>query len=340
MQLQLRLPETNDPRADVEARTVAGISLGWYRDGDTRHVAAVNTTTRHEDAIVVRLPPDISEDLQRVENWMSARDTARDAMVVALKALVYSDATDLLAARMSDLAKLPVRHVASARLAALVLLWRDGFADYQPEVLAQFEAWRHFDVNLFETSAHVRRRTLNRRRVFYQGLAARWVKQYHTIVMHELDLAHMARIKDAATGEHTELNATARAGRYVAALAELENAIKNAAAKAGTRVINISAGTALICSVCGSPAEGLKDAIECKCTNCGEMLEKRTNAASNLVRYFDLHQDDIARAVTSAQVAQSEAQQKRVANKAQRAVARSLAAQARRAEDCGTKRPL
>lgn len=329
LQLQLRLPCLDQGSTNRTGRA-AGLALGWYREGDTRRVGAINETTRHESAEVIRLPTDILADMERVEGWTSDRDQARDAVVERLKAECPSDPPDLLNERLNGILRLPTQHVAPARLAALVLTWREAHPEFAPETLAMLEQWRKADAVLWERCAHTRRRALNRRRNYYLSLAAQWATKYETLLLHELDLSKMAAVKDEVTGEHNELGAKARYGRYVAALSEIESACIRAMQKNGGRVVVISSGMAIRCSVCSTDVPGLLEAVEATCPGCGENLEKRTNAAANLRSYYDAHHDEIEQAAEEAGLERQQAINKHNEQRKRRSDARSAAAALRR----------
>lgn len=329
LQLQLRVPALATSESRQTGR-VAGLALGWYRDGDTRRVGAINETSRSEAAEVIRLPADILTDLERVDEWASERDKARDAAVAQLRVQQLDNVPQLLAERLVDLLRLPTQHISSARVAWVVLLWRDGYPGFAPETLAVLEAWRKSDATLWERIAHTRRRALNRRRAFYLSLDAQWARRYDTLMLQDLDLARMAAIKDEATGEHNELGAKARHGRYVAALSELEAACVRAMQKSGGQVVVVNDVDTTKCSHCGETAAELTTAIVAKCPGCGEVLEKRTNTATLLRTYYDERDDEIAAALERAALERQQSLVKQQIQKQKRSEARAAAAAVRR----------
>lgn len=84
------------------------------------------------------------------------------------------------------------------------------------------------------------------------------------------------------TGEKSEFSAKVRAGRVVAALYELESAIRWAAAKHGTALLEISGKTASSCSICGSDAivADEDDLQTLHCEGCGADLDRKQNGAA------------------------------------------------------------
>jgi len=334
LQFQLRL-QSQDPARNNRADQVAGLALGWYRDGDTRRIGAITDTTRHEAAEVIRMPADVLEDLERVDGWSSDRDKARNEIVAQLRAKRPVDPPEPLAARLNDILRLPPEHIAPARLASMVLTWRDAYSEFEPETLAILEQWRKSDATLWERCAHTRRRALNRRRNFYLSLAAQWANRYETLMLHDLDLTKMAMIKDDTTGEHNDLGAKARHGRYVAALSELESACVQAMQKNGGRVVVVSDGTASQCSVCSADVPELSSTVEVSCPSCGEAIEKRTNAAANLRAYYDAHRSEIDQAVEEAMTEQQLTLEKRKDQQKRRSEARSASAAERRGKQTG-----
>lgn len=333
LQLQIRLaePPTPIPKAD---RGVAGLALGWYRDGETRRVGAINETTLHEKAEIIRLPQNILDDLNRAEEWQSARDIDRDKIYETLKqaSAALAVAPETIRVRTDDLLKLPAAHVAPNRLAGVCLFWRDAHSDFRPDLLATLEAWRKLDAERWERISHVRRRALKRRRDFYNTLAVGWVARFHTIILHELDLAGMAHIKDEHTGEHNELGAKARSGRYVAALSELLAALKRVGSRSGTMIVMTAAGTAYQCSACGTEVAEIKERVQLPCSACGEDLERRANASANLRRLFDAMGPEIEAMADESRTKHQEALDRRSDMRLKRSQKRAEAAARRRAE--------
>lgn len=335
LQLQLSLPQSDTGPAQRHAtsRGVAGLALGWYRDGDTRRIGALSESGSHEQVEIIRIPQDILADFEQVEQWTSERDQARDTIVATLKGRMPEGLPDPLAERIADIIRSPANHVSPARLASIVLFWRDAYPQVAGELLAELEGWRKSDAIRWECSSHVRTRALNRRRSFYLDCASRWTKRYHTILLHELDLTRMAAVKDTATGEHNDLGASARAGRYVVALYELETALEKAGAKNGCRIVRVAAGTAQACSVCGEAATELSEKTEAPCVHCGEIIERRANGAANLRRYYDLHADEIDEMGLKADTDHLDTLKRRAEKRGKRTAGRVKAAERRRAEN-------
>ena len=281
---------------------------------------------------MIYLPADVEGDLDRVEAWQAERDLSRDEIVQWLRAQSVSELPDDLSERIRSITKLPVQHVSAARMAGLAWYWHDGHADQAPELYAKLGAWRKTDAEAWERMAHVRRRAQNRRLTFYRQTASRWCQKFRLIILRDLDLKAMVDVKDEKTGEHNELGAKARAGRYVAALSELTQALMNAASREHTNLIRVTAGTVEKCSVCGFDILELREHVVATCTNCGEQLERRTNASANLRRYADENRDEITAKVGEALNEANRMLSKRSENKAKRTSARIESARIKREE--------
>lgn len=292
LQLQVKQP-LPDQQSVMGRKPLAAVHFGWAADVDGRHVAGITDGPDPGQSRVLRLPPAVEEGLERAREIQSERDKARDDIVPRLKEIALRevdavaleglppDSPEVKLARASEelksLRRLPAQHVAIRRLHRLCGMLRD--VDHVPDWL---EAWRKEDRLRWQSTAHMARRARNLRKNFYRQTAIDLARAYSAIVIEPLDLAKAAIKVDEATGERTEFAKKARAGRVVAALYELESAIRWAAAKSGTALLELSGGeTVSRCGYCGGdtvPDEA--DGQLLHCSQCGADIQRKQNGAA------------------------------------------------------------
>jgi hypothetical protein len=291
IQVQIKTaPATPDYLPDREP--LVAVHFGWAADVSGRRVAGISDGPDPGQAHLIQLPPEVEERLQRAAEIQSARDTARDEMVPHLAEVPLAADPDVAAeelptdtleyrraaagSELTAIRRLPVQHVAIRRLHRLCALLRE--ADALPDWL---EEWRKTDRMRWQSTTHLARRARNMRRTFYRQLALDLARQYSAIAIEPLDLAAAAVKIDEVTGERTEFAKKARAGRVVAALSELESALRWAAVKNGTAVLEMSGNTASNCAYCGGRvAAAENNHQELHCEQCGASVERKTYGAA------------------------------------------------------------
>jgi len=167
--------------------------------------------------------------------------------------------------------------ISANRLHYLCRLLREE--DRLPEWL---EEWRHADRLLWQDQTHIAKRARNARKTFYRELAISLGRRYSAIAIEPLDLAGAAVKVSELTGEKSDFTKKARAGRVVAALYELESAIRWAATKTGAAVLDLVSETASQCSICGGShvTASKKDHQTLLCSDCGAVLDRKQNGAA------------------------------------------------------------
>lgn len=276
LQLMVKLPEPLDERVAGRAPLVA-VHMGWAADVSGRRVAGIADSADPGLARLIQLPPRIEEGLARAAKIASERDVARDAIVPLVKEMPLGENwPEELVEEIKAIRRLPPQHVAIRRLHRLCRAL--SAHDSNPEWLEQ---WRKDDRLRWQAAAHGARRARNARKDFYRGLAIDLARNYDAIVIEPLDLAGAAKKIDENTGERSEFARKARAGRTVAALYELESAIRWAAAKNGTAVLDLTAETATCCAMCGgTAAHSVENSQELACDSCGAQLDRKLNGAA------------------------------------------------------------
>lgn len=256
------------------------VHFGWSFDEEGRRVAAINDTQDPSTAKLIQLPNDIEADLERAAVVQGLRDDALLALHPQLKQWPAAG-EESLDTEIQLIQKLPHTHLAQARLHRLIeRSWELG-VENQPTWLRE---WKSLDKKRWQAQAGIARRARDRRNRFYTELASQWCKAYAAIVIEPLDLKAAATKVDERSGEKSDFSRKARAGQRVAALYELQSAIRWQAVKHGTAVFEETPETVQVCAHCGE--SGLKplesDWQTLGCAHCGAVLDRKENGATVL----------------------------------------------------------
>lgn len=277
--VQLLVKPPAPVRVEVGERApLVTVHFGWAYDAEGRRVAGIADSADPGAAQILALPPGIEEALGRSAEIQGLRDAERDAIAVKVRALdVPETAGEALRGVISKMRKTRPQDISANRLHCVCRMLKDE--DRIPEWL---ETWRHADRLRWQDQTHIAKRARNARKTFYREVAMSLARRYSAIAIEPLDLAEAAIKVNPATGEKTDFNRKARAGRVVAALYELDSAIRWAATKAGSAVLDISAGTASQCSVCGGAhvAASSDDHQMMTCSDCGAIIDRKQNGAA------------------------------------------------------------
>ncbi|WP_157353943.1 hypothetical protein [Aromatoleum toluclasticum] len=298
--------------ATYARKPLVSVHFGWAADVEGRRVAAIADSADPHAARLVYLPPHIEATLERAATLQSERDTSRDKIMPLVKAIEANENwSEGVLVELAALRKLPAQHVAITRLHRLCRLLRE--AEGLPEWL---EVWRKEDRLRWQSSAHMARRARNARRDFYRNLAADLARRYDTIVIEPLDLAEVLKKIDENTGERGEFGRKARSGLMVAALYELESAIRWSVTKTQTAVLELVGKTAGCCALCGGKVlADVEDHQLLRCQDCCADLDRKMNGAAVAWQASLAQRED---AVSEFWIEVRAAQEKRSAKKADR----------------------
>lgn len=258
-------------------KTLCTVHFGYSADLSGRRVAGITHGPDPSMAEVIRLPVEVELGLDRAADVQSKRDAERDAVVPQLASINPDKLKDeWLKEELQALRKLPAQYVGLTRLHGFATKMRDtGY------VIPWLETWRKEDKMNWQATSHLAHSARNRRKTFYRDLALSLAKQYHAIGIEPLDLADAAKKVDEKTGKKTEFAKAARKGRVVAAIYELESALRWACAKANTAVFDLNAKTASTCSMCGGATRSdEEDSQLLHCNGCGAQLDRKKNGAA------------------------------------------------------------
>ncbi len=339
LQFLLNLREAVKVETPQRRKPFVAVHFGWSFDEQGRRLAGISDNGDVLDARLLQLPADIEKNLNRSAVIQSTRDEFRDGIVPQLKERLGLPEglpeEDALTEIWGKLKKLPAQHISANRLHYLATLLRER--DAMPD---WFDVWRKNDRLQWQAQVSLARRARNRRRHFYRVFALDIARKYETILLEMPDLKKAALKLDEKTGEKTEMAKKARAGRTVAALYELESAIKWAACKTGSAVLKLQGErTADTCAACDGLAPGTGEALRVDeedgqtlyCTDCGSTLDRKKNGAANAWRFAV---NDLESLVTNywetVLAQQSKAGERKAEKSAKMAAGRKAAAAARK----------
>lgn len=283
--IQLLLKLKSPVRVETSERLpLAVLHLGWSADSSGRRIGAIADAPDAGLAKVLQLPSTIEEELERARMIQAARDAERDAICARLRIEpkdYWETLPEELADEMRAILRLPAQHVAIQRLHRFMR--KCSMADCDLFSIPYLEAWRKEDKIHHQSAAGIAKRARNSRRDWYRKLALDQCKRYTSIVVDSVDLKATAIVVSETTGEHSKLTKASRACRVVAALYEYVGALKWAAARCDTAILESNGSTVGICSTCGS--EGLQTLEgtryqQLQCHHCGAVHDRKCNAAA------------------------------------------------------------
>lgn len=292
--LKLRAPMTAPVAAVREPLAV--VHLGWSADSTGRRIGAIASAADPGLATLLQLPAEIESGLRRAADIQSQRDSARDNIVPFLKSLqsdVVSKWPEAIQEDFLKIKRLPATHIAASRLHRL--WWHLHTENLLTPEMAQLTTWRAADRLAHQASVGLARSARGMRKDFYRNLALRQCQRFEAIVLDQPDLVDAAVKIDEVSGERNELGAQARSGRVVAALFEYTGALKWAAARCGTTLIEVDGETANICSHCGNIGLQTVDGTQFQqqqCPACAAIVDRKCNAAASVFQRMSSTIDD------------------------------------------------
>lgn len=277
IQLVLRLLEPiHLPSAPVF--DIACLHFGWMKFAEGRRVITIARSADPGAVEYVELAASVEEDLRRYAALQSGRAESRAALVPEIAALASSKRlpAGAIAADINAMV-LQGDRVASGKIYRLQMdLANVGIRP------AWLDHWVSDDRKKWQAAVMLARRARGRRRDFYRVTALRLAKEHRAIVVEPLNLSAASKSQDRQTGGWADFSHHARAGRVIAAVHELEAAIRWACVRHGTPMFELKAMTAQTCAVCGAigvaAAPGLPRAV--LCAACGASHDRHANAAA------------------------------------------------------------
>lgn len=276
-ELQLTLSREagwDDPKRELENGVVA-IDIGWRKKKEGLRVAYWVDAAGAQGEIVI--PEERLLRIKKVEDLASIRDRNFDAMVLRLRDWLKTNTPPSWL--LEALATLPV-WTAQARLASVVLQWRDKRFSGDTDIFNELEAWRKQDKHLYTWQGHQRDGEQNWRTNLYRTFAAEIRKKYRTAVVELFNISKVAKLPDP-TKEDAEQAKLARRYRFIAATSNLRNFIS----EKQTKFEEVPADfTTQQCHLCGFTEKfDAAASIDHTCSGCGQRWDQDYNACMNML---------------------------------------------------------
>lgn len=260
-----------------------GIDIGWRRRAGLSVMRMAFGADEEGRSYDVHLPPDHTDKLAHVDSLEAIRGRHFKEVMDYLKEWLATNPA------LPDwwIAKAP--HItswrSSVRLEKFVWYWRSRRFAADADVFGFLDTWRKKERHLHEWSDNERDKTLARRKEYYRVLAATLARRYSHLVIEKFNLRKMARAPELEEGE-SWMSEKARFSRFRAAPNEFRQALRAAASKYGSQIIEVPAErTTLMCHLCGHDVPWDTSApVEHKCEGCGAKWDQDHNAAINILR--------------------------------------------------------
>ena len=242
----------------------------------------------------VKAPSEMVSALEHVINLQSELDDAAADLGKTITPLLKNNPLpeEHQKYRMwRSIANRPTDITLSFEKAYKLAIWLNYEPDAFPKDLTEkvHTWWRSYSRKYREIHNR-RRKQLTHRKHFYRETAAKLVNQQRLIVLEEIALRRFAETID----KDTKLSNKARAQRFLGAVSEFRDAIKNAADRDGVPYIEVNpAYTSKTCSECGVLNKSLQSENEWTCTSCGVVHDRDINAANNLQKIGKQYLEDV-----------------------------------------------
>lgn len=263
------------PQTDVAGSGEIGIDLGWRLLDHGLRVAAWAGSDGESGELV--LPIQDVGRWQKAQDLRGIRDTRLDAVIARFgEWLSGNDAPDWLTERTRTLRQWR----SAARLASVVLAWRDQRFAGDESIYADLEAWRKKDKHLYEWEANQRRKAVAWLKDLYRNFAAAMARRYRVAVLEAVNWRDMGR--RAGVGESDKAGA-ARRQRVIASPGRLAECIRERFADCVSAPAEY---TTQRCHACGE-IDGFDARVEIvhTCGKCGKTWDQDYNAARNLLAF-------------------------------------------------------
>ena len=280
--LTVKLPDVEMVQPATLSGTI-GIDVGFRKSGDTLLIGTVMSSDRTQKAVALEAPPMMVSALEHVVALQSELDDAASDLGKAITPLLKANPIDEAHSKYRlwrSLALRPLHVTLSFEQAYKLSLWLKHEPNLFPsEINEKVHTWWRSYSRKYREIHNRRKKQLTHRKHFYRETAAKLIAQNKLIVLEKIDLTDFAETKN----KNTKLSNKARSQRFMAALGEFRDAIKNAADREGVPVIDVNpAYTSKTCSECGYLNKELKSEKEWNCPECGVVHDRDENAANNL----------------------------------------------------------
>lgn len=272
--------ETGWARPDSATDGTVGIDVGWrlLDDGSLRVAYWVGSDGDRGQLV---LPPDWLQEMKKTRDIRSIRDRNFDEVREKLAAWLRNADPHLsqIPQWLKDATASLSQWKSEARLAALVLKWRESRFEGDAGTFEALEAWRKRDKHLYEYEGNLRDQLQRRREDLYRVFVAKLRRKYKTAHIEELDLRDFHELPEA------EEDAAQGALREHTRDACLSFLTRRAIKESMSETFEIPApDTTRACHSCGSIEEWDRRILTHKCSSCGVEYDQDENAAINLLK--------------------------------------------------------
>lgn len=276
-------PDNAAPDTDNKSGAIA-IDIGWRKRPDGLRVCYWSDTFGRQGELL--LSNYFLTGMGRVDSIKSKRD------------LDFNQArSDLAEWKMSNTNTLPEwfkertqnlsQWRSAARLASLVIFWRQNRFDGDNDIYQAMEAWRKEDKHHYEYEANLRDRLIRRRREQYRIFASQVAHKYKTVIIEDFDLRNVT-VGNKQGGAADDVPDMVNRQRQLSAVSILRLALLNACKREGVAVLEVeSKYTTSKCHLCGQIVDTDKpEKLVYICTNCNASYDQDYNACKNLLRAY------------------------------------------------------
>jgi hypothetical protein len=278
LQLIVKLPQAAETVAE-QPKSFATIHFGWAITESGRHVMAIADEADPDAARMILLPASIEDDHKKLDTRISKRDNLLNKVMHELKQLELNTENEEILAELAMLKRLQERYWSARPLYRLL----SGLRRNDLPVPEFLQEWGHDDRILHLAIARLRARVLGRRKDFYRVLAHELAQTYRTLVIERLDLKKTNTRINTETGEVSKMNRKSRRGQRLVAIHEAIIAIRYAAARTGTIILELEGKpTVSTCAMClqDGMIRDEEDTQILTCPHCGAVLNRKQNGAA------------------------------------------------------------
>ena len=271
-------------KPDLAKSGKVGIDLGWRKVEDGRRVACWVGDDGARGTLVI--PTKELSRWQKAKDLRSIRDKNFNEVLrtITLWLKAHENLPEWLRTRAATI------HAwrSEARLASLVIQWRNARFDGDDEIFDQLERWRRHDKHLLQWEVNQEGKAIRWRNGVYRKFAAMIRRRYHTVILEDINW----RLLQERDEEDEEDEGFSRPNdsHVIAAVGTLASYLAESAAE--TRRVD-PAFTTATCHKCGYVCEWNQAAEVCHtCEHCGETWDQDYNAAENLLNYEEEPEDE------------------------------------------------
>lgn len=220
---------------------------------------------------IIELPGEQVHRYRKTVELQAVRDSNFNEIKRALKELTSKAPEWFLGTEEGQEGMRYVRTWGSqARLAAVVVRWRDNRWEGDDIAFTTAEAWRKQDKHLWEWESHQRRKVLKFRKALYRRVASKLSKRYGTVILPDINWSELNRKKDEVEDDGVKERKEVKELRKLACVSSLIECVSHTMKAVKVDHYHIS-------TYCGNCGEA------CPC-ECG--LDKRHSTTLNLLRRY------------------------------------------------------